>query len=41
MTEEKIHAEYPSLPTGAVAAVLAYAAFLAHDELHPLEPSPE
>jgi uncharacterized protein (DUF433 family) len=40
MTEEQVHAEYPSLPTGAVPAALAYAAFLARDELHPLEPSP-
>ena len=40
MTEVQIHAEYPSLPTGAVAAALAYGAFLAGDELHPLEPSP-
>jgi uncharacterized protein (DUF433 family) len=40
MTEGQIHAEYPSLPTGAVAAALAYAAFLAREELHPLEPSP-
>jgi len=40
MTEEQIRAEYPSLPPGAVAAALAYAAFLAREELHPLEPSP-
>ena len=38
MTEEQIRAEYPSLPPGAVAAALGYAAFLARDELHPLEP---
>ena len=29
MTEEQIRAEYSSLPRGAVAAALAYAAFLA------------
>lgn len=40
MTEGQIHAEHPSLPTGAVAAALAYAAFVAREELHPLEPSP-
>ena len=38
--EGQIRAVYPTLPTGAVAAALAYAAFLAHEELHPLEPSP-
>jgi uncharacterized protein (DUF433 family) len=40
MTEREIHTQYPSLPNGAVAAALAYAAFLAREELHPLEPSP-
>ncbi|MGO9581866.1 MAG: DUF433 domain-containing protein [Acidimicrobiales bacterium] len=40
MTEGQLHAEYPSLPTGAVAAALAYTALLAREELHPLEPSP-
>jgi uncharacterized protein (DUF433 family) len=40
MAEEQIRDEYPSLPTGAIAAALAYAALLARDELHPLEPSP-
>jgi uncharacterized protein (DUF433 family) len=29
MTEEQIRGEYPSLPTGSVAAALAYAALLA------------
>ena len=29
MTEEQIRAQYPSLPTGAVDAALAHAAFLA------------
>jgi uncharacterized protein (DUF433 family) len=29
MTEEQIGAQYPSLPTGAVDAALAHAAFLA------------
>lgn len=33
MTEEEIQAEYPTLPTGAVQAALAYAAKLAHEEL--------
>jgi uncharacterized protein (DUF433 family) len=40
MTEGQIHTQYPSLPNGAVAAALAYAAVLAREELHPLEPSP-
>ncbi len=40
MTKAQIHTQYPSLPKGAVAAALAYAAVLAREELHPLEPSP-
>jgi uncharacterized protein (DUF433 family) len=40
MTEEQIHVQYPSLPTGAVASALAYAAILAREELHPLQQSP-
>ena len=33
MTEEQIRAEYPSLPRGAVAAALSYAALLAREDL--------
>jgi uncharacterized protein (DUF433 family) len=40
MTEEQIRAEYSSLPRGAVAAALAYAAYLAREDPHPLEPAP-
>ena len=40
MTEAEIHEQYPRLLTGAVRAALAYAAMLARDELHPLEPAP-
>lgn len=40
MTEVEIHEQYPSLPAGAVRAALAYAAMLAREELHPLEPAP-
>ena len=38
MTEEAIHEQYPTLPTSAVRAALAYAAELAREELVPLEP---
>lgn len=40
MTEDAIRGEYPTLPTGAIRAALAYAARLAHEELYPLEPAP-
>ena len=39
MSAEEIHADYPSLPDGAVKAALTYASRLAHEELYPLEPS--
>ena len=37
--EAEIYRQYPTLPQGAVAAALAYAARLAHDDLLPLEPT--
>jgi uncharacterized protein (DUF433 family) len=40
MSEEEIHAQYPTLPSGSIRAALSYAARLAHAELFPLEPSP-
>jgi len=40
MTEGQIRAEYSSLPRGAVAATLAYAAYRVREDPHPLEPSP-
>ncbi len=39
MTEAEIHEQYPSLPADATRAALAYAAVLAREELHPLEPT--
>ncbi len=40
MTDDAIHAQYPSLPPGAVRAAIAYGALLAREELYPLEPAP-
>ena len=40
MSEAEINEQYPTLPVGAVRAALAYAAMLAREELHPLEPAP-
>jgi uncharacterized protein (DUF433 family) len=39
MTEKEVRDQYRTLPDGAVRAALAYAAVLAREELHPLEPS--
>jgi uncharacterized protein (DUF433 family) len=40
MTKAEIHEQYPTLPMGAMRAALAYAAMLAREELHTLEPAP-
>ncbi len=40
MSEAAIHERYPTLPTGTARAALAYAAMLAREELHPLDPAP-
>ena len=40
MSEAELHEQYPTLPVGAVRAALAYAAMLAREELHPLQPAP-
>lgn len=39
MTDPVIREQYPSLPADATRAALAYAAVLAREELHPLEPT--
>lgn len=39
MTDDEIGEQYPTLPDQAARAAIAYAAVLAREELHPLEPS--
>lgn len=39
MTDDEISEQYPTLPDRAARAAITYAAVLAREELHPLEPS--